>query len=174
MRRILLICVGAAVLALPAAAAPSGRRAGIGWLVVRDAANDGGVEGHPLATVVVRGFVLGRVADQGSVAIYQLGSAAATSSQATGTDVARKGVSWHGVSGSEWSGSGFRFRAVGGVIRVVVRGSGVYLFAGGGGNVTLQGSRVSPDDDGSYSLDGGGFRSLPSRPETRPLGGGGG
>lgn len=172
MRRILLICAGLAVFALPAAAARAGGSARNGWLVVRGASNDGGVLGSPVATVVVRGFVLGRVADQGSVEIYQLGSATSSSSQATGPDVARQGVYWHGVPGNEWSGSGFRFRAVGGVFRVVVRGAGVYLFAGGHGNVTLQGSRVSPAEDGSYSLGGARFRSLPTRPVRRPLGGG--
>lgn len=171
MRRILLICAGVAVLALPAAAAPSGGRTDTGWLVVRNAANDGGVVGPPVATVVVRGFVLGRIADQGSVEIYQLGSASSSSSQATGPDVGRRSTYWHGVSGNVWSGSGFRFRAVGGVFRVVVRGSGIYLFAGGTGNVTVQGSRVSPNLDGSYSLDGARFRSLPSQAVTRPLGG---
>ncbi len=169
MRRILLICAGVSVLALPAAAAQADRQAHRGWLVVRAAANDGGVVGSPVATVVVRGFVLGRIADQGSVEIYQLGASTAASPQAAGTDVARKAVHWRGVSGSEWSGSGFRFRAVGGVLRVVVRGSGVYLFAGGEGSVTLQGSNVSPAQDGSYSLDGGRFRSLPSHSVRRPI-----
>lgn len=172
MRRILLICAGVAVLALPAAAAEAGGRTRTGWLVVRDAANDGGVVGSPLATIVVRGFVLGRIADQGSVEVYQLGSATSSLAQATGTDVSRHGVNWHAVSGSEWTGSGFRFRAVGGVFRVVVRGSGVYLFAGGRGSVTLQGSSATPAHDGSFSLSGSRYRSLPSRPVRHPIGAG--
>jgi hypothetical protein len=164
MRRILLICAGVVVLALPAAAARAGGTAHTGWLVVRNAANARGVVGSPVATVVVRGFVLGRIADQGSVEIYQLGAPSSASPQATGPDVTHSAAYWHAVSGSKWSGSGFRFRAVGGVFRVVVRGSGVYLFAGGRGNVTLQG------EGGSYSLDGGGFHSLPSRPVRRRMG----
>jgi hypothetical protein len=170
MRRILLICAGFALLSLPAAAAGADGRAHIGWLVVRAAANDGGVVGPPVATVVVRGFVLGRIAQQGSVEIYQLGASNAAQPQVTGQDVSHHAVSWRGVSGSEWTGSGFRFRAVGGVFRMVVRGSGVYLFAGGTGNVTVQGSKLSPGGDGSYAIDGGRFRSLPSRPARRPLG----
>jgi hypothetical protein len=172
MRRILLICAGVAVLALPAAAAEAGGRARTGWLVVRAANNDGGVVGSPVATVVVRGFVLGRIADQGSVQIYQLGATSGGSPQAVGPGVSRSSVRWRSVSGSEWSGSGFRFRAVGGVFRVVVRGSGVFLFAGGRGSVALQGSSVSPAHDGSFSLDGGGFRSLPAHLFRRQIGAG--
>lgn len=172
MRRVLLICAAAVLLALPAVAAGAGARARTGWLVVRDANNDGGLVGSPVATVVVRGFVIGRIADQGSVEIYQLGSSGgAAQPQATGPDVAQKAVYWRGVSGSEWTGTGFRFRAVG-VFRVVVHGSGVYLFAGGGGNATLQGSSVSPAHDGSYALDGGRFRSLPTHARRLRVGDG--
>lgn len=170
MRRVLLICAALVLLALPSAAG-AGAHARTGWLVVRGAFNDGGLVGSPVATVVVRGFVIGRIADQGSVQIYRLGSGGAAQPQATGPDVAQQSVYWRGVSGSEWTGTGFRFRAVGGVFRVVVRGAGVYLFAGGGGNVTLQGSSVSPTRDGSYSVDGGRFRSLPTHPRRLQVGG---
>ena len=73
-------------------------------------------------------------------------------------------------SGREYRGSNFRFRAMGGLYRVVVRGSGVYLFAGGRGQVTLRGSAISPHKDGTYSLNDGNFRSLPKRPITRKIG----
>jgi len=52
-----------------------------------------------------------------------------------------------------------------------VRGSGVYLFVGGHGNVTLHGSSVYPGADGAYSIDGGAFRSLPKRPLRQKFGG---
>jgi hypothetical protein len=170
MRRLLLICAGVALLSLSTAAAEAGVGRRTGWLVVRGAFNDGGVVGSPVATVVVRGFVLGRIADQGSIEIYQLGASSAAQPQVTGPDVTRRGVRWRGVSGSRWTGTGFRFRAVGGVFRIVVRGSGVYLFAGGRGNVTLKGSTDSPARDGSYAVDGTRFRSLPSHPLRRSLG----
>jgi hypothetical protein len=172
MRRILLTGLAAAVLALPAAAAQAGGRARTGWLVVRDAANDGGLAGAPVATIVVQGFVLGRVTDEGSVEIYHVGAVTQGQPQVAGSDVYRSGVRWHGVSGTKWSGSGFRFRAVSGTYRVVVHGSGVYLFAGGHGSVTLAGSAADPAGDGHYSLDGKAFRSLPSRTVTKPIGGG--
>ena len=171
MRRILLTGLAAAVLALPAAAAQAGGRARAGWLVVRDAANDGGLAGTPVATIVVRGFVLGRIADEGSVEIYHVGAETQGPPQASGSDVSRSGVTWHGVSGTEWRGSGFRFRAVSGTYRVVVHGSGVYLFVGGHGAVTLAGSVADPAGDGRYSLDGGSFRSLPQRAVTKRIGG---
>jgi len=61
---------------------------------------------------------------------------------------------------------------MGGYYRVVVRGFGIYLFAGGHGHVTLRGSSVNPRADGTYSVDGGRFRSLPEGPAQRKIGGG--
>jgi hypothetical protein len=172
MRRILLISASAAVLALPAAAgARAGAGAVSGYLVVRNAAADGGVTGRPVVTVVVDGFVLGRVSQEGRVYIYHLASGAgAGAPQVAGVDVSRRAVNWHGVPGTEFTGSGFRFRAVGGVYRVVVRGSGVYVFAAGRGRVTLRGSVAYPQRDGQYAIGGAEFRSLPAHALTRSLG----
>jgi hypothetical protein len=167
MRGILLLLAGAAVLALPAAA---GARAGAGtppsgYLVVRDGKTDRGVAGLPVATVVVRGFVIGRIAQEGAVEVYRLLGTAAP--QAAGPDLTRAKVVYHARDGSlhpgtRFSGSSFRFRAVSGVWRVVVYGAGVSLYAGGEGKVvTLHGSTAYPTKDGTYSLDGGRFVSLP-------------
>jgi hypothetical protein len=175
MRRILLICASVAVLTLPAAAsAGSGGRAAPGFLVVRNAAGDGGVYGAPVVTVVVvGGFVLGRISQEARVDVFHLPSAAGGGApQAVGADVSRRSVRWHGRAGIEYSGSGFRFRAVGGAYRVVVRGAGIYLFAGGRGIARLLGSSVDRAHDGLYSFDGAAFRSLPARPLKRPIGGG--
>jgi len=173
MRRILLICASAGVLVLPAATAAGARgHAAPGFFVVRKAAGDGGIYGHPVVTVVVQGFVLGRISPRAEarVDVYQLPSAAGEGApQAAGPDVSRSGVRWRGFPGHEFSGSGFRFRATGGTYRVVVRGSGVYLFAGGHGNVTLRGSSVYPRADGTYSVDGRRFRSLPAQPLKRKI-----
>lgn len=177
MRRILLSCATLAVLTLPAAAAARTDAQGRpGYLVVRRAAGDGGVNGHAVVTIVVHGFVLGSVRpqDEAQIDIYQLPSAGAQSApQASpGQDVTRGTTKpWHHrFTGHEFSGSGFRFRAMGGYYRVVVRGSGVYLFVGGHGNVTLHGSSFDQQGDGSYSVDGGSFRSLPGKPLTRQIG----
>jgi hypothetical protein len=174
MRRILIICALFGVLALPAAEAHArGDRATPGFLVVRNAAGEDGVTGSPVATVVVQGFVLGRVSQEGTVDIYHLASGPGSlAAQAAGADVSRHGVTWRGVPGTEFSGSGFRFRAVGGIYRVVIHGSGVYVYAGGHGRVTLQGSATYPASDGEYSIDGGAFRSLPASAVTRTIGAG--
>jgi hypothetical protein len=173
MRRTLLLLAGAAVLALPAAAAarPQSHQRAPGFLVVRNASTDGGVRGSTVATVVVRGFVLGQIAQEGSVELYHLASSpGSVAAQAVGVDVSRRAVTWHGVPGTDYSGSGFRFRAVGGVWRVVVHGAGVSLYAGGAGRVSLHGSVAYPGTDGEYSFDGGRFVSLPSGVVTRRLG----
>ena len=175
MRRILLSCAILGVLTLPAAAASAGPGAAgkPGFLVVRKAANDGGVQGRPAVTVVVHGFVLGSVQQNGEarIDVYQLPSKGGQGAPtAVGPD-ASKAVRWHGrVPGREFRGTGFRFRALGGYYRVVVRGSGVYLFVGGRGNVTLHGSSFDQHGDGTYSVDGGRFRSLPTHALKRQIG----
>lgn len=174
MRRILLSCALLAVLALPAAAAARAHaQARPGFLVVRNAVGDGGVNGRAVVTVVVHGFVLGSVKPdaEAQVDIYQLPSRGDQGAPtAAGPDVQRTTVRWSRFTGHEFSGSGFRFRAMGGYYRVVVRGSGVYLFAGGHGNVRLRGSSFDRRADGTYSVDGAAFRSLPTQMLTRQIG----
>ena len=172
MRRILLMLASVAVLALPAAAAARAHGAAKpGFVVVRNAATDGGVTGPAVVTVAVDGFVLGKVSQEGSVAIYHLAATAGGGSpSATGVDLSRRSVTWHGVPGTEYSGSGFRFRAVGGVYRVVVWGSGVSLYAAGRGRITLHGSVAYPNHDGTYAFDGHPFRSMPSGRLRRQIG----
>ena len=175
MRRILLSCTLLALLALPVAS--SARATGStkpGFLVVRGAANDGGVHGSPVATVVVKGFVLGRISQEARVAIYQLPSAGNQAGpQVKGADVSTKAIRAGRFTGKQFSGSDFRFRAMGGSFyRIVVRGSGVYLFAGGQGSVKLRGSSIYRHADGVYSVNGSPFRSLPGRQVKLKLGGG--
>jgi hypothetical protein len=172
MRRILLSCALLAVLAASAvAAAHASATAKSGYLVVKKARNDGGVNGNPVATVVVRGFVLGRVSQEAAVEIYHLAPASGQGApQVRGADVTTASVRWHGLSGKRYSGSSFRFRAPGGLYRVVVRGSGVYVFAGGRGTAWLQGSAANRHSDGEYSVNGNTFRSLPTRVVKRKIG----
>jgi hypothetical protein len=174
MRRILLLLTAVALLVLPAAsAAGAAGRAESGFVVVKKAAGDGGVNGPPVVTVVVHGFVVGRVTQEARVDVYHLETAAGGGApQAAGPDVTQSSVHWRSFTGREYSGSGFRFRAIGGFYRVVVRGAGVYLFAGGHGSVWLHGSSVYPNADGAYSLSGASFRSLPAKTQKRSIGGG--
>ena len=172
MRRTLLTCALLAVLALPAAAAArAAAPAKPGFLVVRQAAGDGGVNGRPVAVVVVQGFLLGRISQEARVDVYQLPSAAGQGAvQVKGTDLSTTSIRWHGFTGKEYTGSSFRFRAIGGYYRVVVRGAGIYLFAGGQGHVWLRGSRFHPRADGRFSVNGSTFRSLPKVLLKRELG----
>ena len=168
MRRILLSCATLGVLTLlPVAASAQVQSGGkLGYLVVREAADDGGVNGRPVVTLVVRGFVLGRVGpkDEARIEIYQLASKSGAGAPTTTPNVRHQAVRWRKIPGQRFTGSGFRFLARGGFYRVVVRGSGVYLFAGGhDGNVRLRGSSLYPHADGKYSIDGSPFRSLPTR-----------
>jgi hypothetical protein len=175
MRRILVSCAVLAVLALPAAATARARGAARpGYLVVSKAVGDGGVHGAPIVTLIVRGFVLGRVSQEAKVRIVQLPSVGGQGApQVVGADVSSSTFKYRRrFSGKEYSGSKFRFRAIGGQYRVVVRGSGVYLFAGGHGHVTLRGSRVFQHADGRYAVDGGAWRSLPKTTVKRKIGGG--
>jgi hypothetical protein len=172
MTRILVSCAILGALLLPAAAlARVHGHAKPGFLVVRGASGDGGVNGHAVVTLVVHGFVLGSVSQEARVDIYQAPSAAGQGGPSVSSgDVSTKTKKWRTFTGKEYNGSSFRFRAMGGYYRVVVRGSGVYLFAGGHGNVTLQGSSFAPHADGKYSVDGGVFRSLPMKPLKREIG----
>ena len=156
----------AAVVALPAAAAARSKtpRAVPGFLVVRNASTE---TGRRLAVIAVKGFVLGHVKQEGRVQIYRLASSPGSlAAQAAGVDLGRRTVTWHTrgttVLGTEFSGSDFRFRAVGGTWRVVVYGAGVSLYAGGKGVAHLHGSVFAPRTDGTYSFDGARFASLPS------------
>jgi len=173
MRRILVSCAVIGVLTLPAAAsARAHEQAKPGFLVVRGAAGDGGVNGHPVVTLVVHGFVLGSVKQQAQarVDIYQLSSTGGQGAPQATPNASGKAIEGaHGIT-HEFSGSGFRFRAMGGYYRVVVRGSGVYLFAGGQGTVKLHGSTAYPRADGTYSINGSAFRSLPTQILKRQIG----
>jgi hypothetical protein len=178
MRRILVSCGLLVVLALPAAAAARLRPAAPakpGYVLVRNAAGDGGVNGRPVATVVLKGFVLGRVSQEARVDVFRLqarGSRAVA--QVRGTDLSTRPIGLPGFpgTGKEYTGSNLRFRVLGGYFRLVVRGAGIYLFAGGAGAVWLRGSSVYEKRDGKYWLNDGRGRSMPTTRLKLKLGGG--
>ena len=171
MRRFLFICAVLAVLAVPAAASSASEHVKPGYLVVRNAVSDGGVGGRPVVTLVMsqRGFVLGNASLEAQVDVYHLGAASQLTTQVNG-DVSSGPAHWNGLNGKRYTGSNFRFRITGRQYRVVVRGSGLYLFAGGRGTVRLRGSSVNPRTDGKYSVDGGRWRSMPTKLVTREIG----
>jgi hypothetical protein len=66
-----------------------------------------------------------------------------------------------------WRGTKVRFRIIGGSFRIVVRGRGINLSLVGRGNVTLDGAGTV--DDGSYSVNGGDYLSMPEFSLPFPL-----
>jgi hypothetical protein len=169
MARFLLLLAAVAILALPGAAAarPQAHAATSGFVVVHNASTDGdpvSSSRKAVAKVAVRGFVLGHIAQQGAVQLYNLTSGVG-SAVVTGTEVSRVRRPVYccdGQQGVEYRGNDFRFRAVGGVWVVVVYGAGISLYAGGKGKVSLHGSVFSPKNDGHYSFNGARFVSLPA------------
>jgi hypothetical protein len=177
MRRLVVICAALAALAVPAFAAATDSGTVDGWLVVRNGDNGDGIGSdthpyltRPVVTLIISGFVIGHVSEQGRIAIYDLGSSDQAAPEVTGASRVRDLTSANGSDGTMWKGTDFRFRAVDGLYKVVVWGSGVYLFAGGQGNVTLTGSYDTPGADGKYSLNGGDFRSIPLLLAQKPIG----
>jgi hypothetical protein len=174
MRQFLFICAVLVVLAVPAAAARASGHGQAGYLVVRSAVSDGGVRGRPVVTLVMQGgFVLGRASLEAKVEVYHLGSASQLAVQVKG-DVSSAPVQWKTsnatLHGRRYTGSNFRFRITGGLYRVVVRGAGLYVFAGGRGTAKLQGSLVNPHTDGWYSVDASRWRSMPTKSVKREIG----
>jgi hypothetical protein len=66
-----------------------------------------------------------------------------------------------------WGGNKVRFRIIGGSFRIVVKGRGINLSLVGRGNVTLDGAGTG--DDGSYSVNGGEYLTMPALSFFFPL-----
>jgi hypothetical protein len=171
MRRLVFTCVALLAVAGPAAAAVLRPSAGEGTLVVQNADNGDGIapSARAVITLVIHGFVIGQVAEQGRIAIFDLDQTDQSAPEVTGAvsheDVLRTVRTANGLqtqTGTQWTGANFRFRAVDGTYRVVIWGSGVYLFASGSqGRVWFTGQTDAPLGDGKYSLNGGDWHSLP-------------
>jgi len=163
MRRLVVIGVVLLGLVVPAAASAVVPGTDEGWLVVRNGDNGDGIsyDARPVVTLVISGFVIGHVSDQGRIAIYDLSATDQSSPEVTGATRVRDLSLANGADGTMWKGTDFTFRAVNGTFKVVIWGSGVYAFAGGQGTVTLTGSADTPLSDGQFSLNGGDWRSIP-------------
>jgi len=161
MRRRIFLSASLAALAVPAAALAASTAPGDGTLVVR---NGSAPKGTPVVTLVIRGAAIGQVTGAGKILISDETPDDGFTPEVTGSD-------WHkdkGEDGMLWGGAGFRFRAVGGLYKITIYGSGVDLVASGRGTAFLTGSAEAPNRDGVYSLNGGDFRSLPAQ-STRQL-----
>jgi hypothetical protein len=168
MRRLVVTFATLLALVVPATASALHAAPGDGWLVVRNGDNSDGIgsdakpyDTRPVVTLVITGFVIGHVGNEGRIAIYDLNAADQNSPEVTGASRVRDLSLPKGGDGTMWKGANFRFRAVDGTFKVVIWGSGIYLFAGGQGSVTLTGSTDTPNSDGKFSLNGGGWFSIP-------------
>jgi hypothetical protein len=167
MRRLVVIGVVLLAAAGSAGAAVFAPSTGDGTLVVQNADNGDGIApgARPVVTLVIHGFVIGQVAEQGRIQIYDLDPTDQSGPEVTGALSSRTVRTQAGTqtqTGTQWAGTGFRFRAVDGTYRVVIWGSGVYLFASGDkGQVWFTGQQDPRVPDGRFSLNGGDWRSLP-------------
>jgi hypothetical protein len=163
MRRFAIFCLPLIALAVPAIALGD-IRTGDGTLVVK---NGSAPRGVTVVTLSINGTAIGHVStgspDQvDKVVIYDANNTNDIGASATNGQLLSKTVS-SSEQTTKLVGSDFRFRAAGGVYKIWIYGSGVDLFAVGGGKVTLQGLPDS-STDGRYAINGGDWHSLPAVP----------
>jgi hypothetical protein len=163
MRRTVVICAVLAAFAVPATALAVSLAPGDGTLVIR---NGSAPRGVAVVTLVIRGAAIGQITGGGKVFIQDL-------TPDNGSPPEVTDYLWHksidATKSSDaydiWGGTDtFRFRAVGDTYRITIYGSGVSLVASGNGNAIVAGSADVPTRDGTYSLNGNEFRSLPAVP----------
>jgi hypothetical protein len=157
MRRLIVIFAVLAGLAAPVAAQAS---PGDGSLVVKKGEAPAGV---PVVAMTITGSVIGHV-DYGKIVI-DAGANPDAVPQVVGAG--RPGDSPRSETAQVWKGTDFTFRAVGGRFVILIYGSGVNLVAAGKGTVRLAGLPDTPHGDGSYSLNGNDFLSLPGVPTDK-------
>jgi hypothetical protein len=163
MRRLALILGLLSAIAVPAAAVAGMGVPDDGSLVVKNGQapyNPGSAPNVPVVQLTITGSVIGQVGLGGKLVIDAGPNADATAEpQVTGAGL--PGKSSRSSTAQVWTGSGFKFRAVGGTYTVLVYGSQVNLVAVGTGTVRLTGMPDTPVGDGRYSLNGDDFLSLP-------------
>jgi hypothetical protein len=145
MRRLLTFAVLVG-LVLPAAA--FARPAGIndGTLSIQD--GDGKI------VIAGRGGVIGSFA-KGSVTISDPVDGDGTGPIVTGDEWSKD----RSDTVTTWGGTRVRFRMIGGIFRIVVKGRGINLSFVGKGQVTITGAGTL--DDGTYSVNGGDYSAIP-------------
>jgi hypothetical protein len=104
-------------------------------------------DGRGTVAVRARGGVIGKL-ERGSVTIFDLTPEDPYDQIVSGDDLPVRLV---GETGITYSGTGLRYRIVGGGFRIVVKGRGIHLSAVGKGSGAIQGEPFEP---GLYSLEG--------------------
>jgi hypothetical protein len=148
MKRLLPIAALVALL-LPSLGTATTRNMSDGTLSIRD--------GRGKFTIYARGGVIGSFA-KGRVIITDPVDGDGTGPIVSGDD-------WHKERSDTtdiYGGTRVRFRLIGGAFKIQVIGRGVNLSVVGRGQVTLNGEGTL--DDGSYSVNGADYLSIPSEP----------
>jgi len=157
MRRLALICAPLLALAAPTVAWALTAGPNDGTLVVK---NGTAPKGVPVVTLVITGAAIGHVSNFGTIVIDDATPGDPYSPEVSNAD-------WHkdvSDTATKWSGTNMKFRAVGGTYKITIYGSDVDLSAVGHGVVTLAGMPDTTVGDGTYSLNGDPFHSLPASP----------
>jgi hypothetical protein len=172
MRRLALILGLFSAIAVPAAAVGGIGAPSDGSLVVQRGQapyNPGSAPNIPVVQLTITGSVIGQVTGTGKLVIDAGANADAAEPQVTGAGTPH--ASQRITTAQVWTGTGFKFRAVGGTYTVLVYGTGVNLVAVGTGTVRLAGQPDTPSGDGRYSLNGDDFVSLPgTQTDKRSIG----
>jgi hypothetical protein len=145
MRRLVFACALFGLLALPASAFGSTRAAGDGTFVAKNASG--------VIQIVATGAFFGRC-DTCKVWISDPNPDDGPGPKLSNVDFRRDPVG----PGTIWGGADLRFRLIGGFFRLRVSGYGIDLSAVGHGSGNIVGAGTL--DDGTYSLNGGDFKSV--------------
>ncbi len=164
MRRAALIAVFVSALLVPASALALKDAPGDGTLVVKGAS---GPAKTPVVALSVTGAIIGSIG-QGKIVIDDPTPANDQSPEVTGYDWRRDSTT--SDTAQVWGGTNFKFRAVGGHYTILIYGSNVDVVAIGKGTVTLVGLADDPKGDGTYSVNGNDFHSLPATATQKSIG----
>jgi hypothetical protein len=160
MRRLVFVFALCGVLAAPAAVLAARATLGDGTLVIQNGQAPNGVA---VVKLTITGSVIGQVEGVGKIVIDA--GANGPSYDVTGAGNPQPFAKDPGGTAQQWGFiDNFKFRAVGGKFRILVYGSNINLVAIGTGTVSLTGMPDTPRGDGRYSLNDGGWRSLPGTP----------
>ena len=167
MRRLALISLALAAVALPAGAFAAATSDGV--LVVKNASAP---KGTPVVALTITGSVIGQTTDQSKIVIDT--NSTGVSAEVTSAGQVAPPAKMAAVSDTvqAWaSPDGFKFRLVGATkATVLIYGSGVNLVAVGTGQVTLAGQPDNPAD-GWYAINGGDHHSMPGQPVKQLISG---
>jgi hypothetical protein len=173
MRRIALMLGLFSAIAVPAAAVAGIGAPSDGSLVVQkgQAPYTPGIGPNvPVVQLTITGSVIGQVTGPGpGKLVIDAGPNADATAEPQVTGAGLPGPAKRSPTAQVWTGSSFKFRAVGGTYTVLVYGTGVNLVAVGTGSVRLAGQPDTPSGDGKYSLNGDEFVSLPGAQTDKRL-----